>query len=96
MYSLYIIYSIFILYDSNTFISFKSCIIPKHKKAFVRQLPKAEIIIDYENECMTQLTRFGFKVLLYSLKMDVDDSSLGSSLLSWEKVLSIGIGVGMK
>lgn len=48
----------------------------------MRQLPKAEIIIDYENECMTQLTRFGFKVLLYSLKMDVDDSSLGSSLLS--------------
>mmetsp|Transcript_3712 Transcript_3712/g.4380 ORF Transcript_3712/g.4380 Transcript_3712/m.4380 type:complete len:371 (+) Transcript_3712:61-1173(+) len=54
--------------------------------AFVRQLPKTEIVIDCEQECYTQLTRFGFKVILYKLSNYNDDdgnklSSIGKELL---------------
>lgn len=36
-------------------------------QAFVRQLPKVELVIDYDQECKAQLTRFGFMVIVYPL-----------------------------
>ncbi len=46
----------------------------------MRQLPKAAMVLDYEEECMTQLTRFGFRVILYPSTTSSSDESISSSL----------------
>ena len=50
----------------------------------MRQLPKADLIIDYEVKCIHQLCRFGFNGILYGDNDGDDDnnsSSLGKILL---------------
>ena len=51
--------------------------------AFVRQLAKVEIVLDFDVEVKTQLSRFGYRVIHYKKKpSDPKDSQLGSQLLS--------------
>lgn len=51
--------------------------------AFVRQLAKAEIVLDFDVEVKTQLSRFGYRVIHYKKQpSDPKDSQLGSQLLS--------------
>ena len=52
----------------------------------MRQLPKADLIIDYDEECKIHLTRFGFKVFLYKLQNENDrDDSCGNGVNSLGK-----------
>ena len=49
----------------------------------MRQLPKADLIIDYDEECKVQLTRFGFKVFLYTMSSGNGGNSLGKEMFGW-------------
>jgi hypothetical protein len=51
--------------------------------AFVRQLSKVEIMLDFDNEVKEQLTRFGYRVINYKRHVsDKGTSQLGMQLLS--------------
>ena len=51
--------------------------------AFVRQLARAEIVLDFDREVKTQLSRFGYRVIHYNKpSTDPKISQLGSQLLS--------------
>lgn len=55
---------------------------PSGRIAFVRQLARAEIVLDFDIEVKTQLTRFGYRVIHYKQpSFKPNTSQLGSQLL---------------
>lgn len=59
---------------------------PAGRIAFVRQLARVEIVLDFDTEVKTQLTRFGYRVIDY--KRQLSDKTAGMSQLGMQLLSS--------